>query len=222
VLLAELDRIKQRINGGDETEAVLTLELDKIETRINLFTELEQLEPRIEALENQGLKQELLAKCLEARQALRQGKIEDCLASIKAIETKLLEAEAAAPQDFKSESFVRALDSVRGLAEEGVRAVKAHQAVAPRKPQWHARALAWLSGINLPSAEVRYWLFRPLLFLLLLILLALAGLKALYIDASASFGSGGLYDYLGLFMWGLSAQVVQSTLQNLRFPGASG
>jgi hypothetical protein len=90
--------------------------------------------------------------------------------------------------------------------------------VPPRKPRWHARALAWLSGINL-NAEVRYWLFRPLLFLVLLLLLVLAGLKALYIDGSASFGSGGLYDYLGLFMWGLSAQIVQSTLQNLRFPG---
>ena len=71
------------------------------------------------------------------------------------------------------------------------------------------------------NAEVRYWVFRPLLFLLVLLLLALAGLKTLYIDGSASFGSGGLYDYLGLFMWGLSAQMVQSSLQNLRLPGVA-
>jgi hypothetical protein len=220
VLLAELDKIKQRINAGDESEAVLTPELDKIQSRINLFIELEQLGPRIGALENPALKQELLAKRLEARQSLRQGKIEDCLASIKAIETKLLEAEAAAPKDARSESFVRVLDSVRGLAEEGVKAVKAHQVVPPAKPRNYTRVLAWLSGVNLQNAEVRYWVFRPLLFLLVLLLLALAGLKALYIDGSASFGSGGLYDYLGLFMWGLSAQMVQSSLQNLRLPGA--
>jgi hypothetical protein len=46
----------------------------------------------------------------------------------------------------------------------------------------------------------------------------MVGLKTLYVDNGASFGAEGLYDYLGLFMWGLSAEVAQSTLQNLRLP----
>ena len=48
--------------------------------------------------------------------------------------------------------------------------------------------------------------------------LALLGLKALYIDAGTTFGSEGLYDYLGLFLWGISADGVQRTLQQVQSP----
>ena len=57
---------------------------------------------------------------------------------------------------------------------------------------------------------------RALLFILLLVLLAFLGWQQLYIENGANFGVGGLLDYLGLFMWGLSADVVQRTLQRLR------
>jgi hypothetical protein len=56
---------------------------------------------------------------------------------------------------------------------------------------------------------------RALLFILLLVLLALLGWQQLYINNGANFGVGGLLDYLGLFLWGLSADVAQRTLQNL-------
>jgi hypothetical protein len=61
---------------------------------------------------------------------------------------------------------------------------------------------------------------QPLLFLVLLALLMLVGLKYLYIDApgGATFGSSGAYDHLGLFLWGLSADVAQRTLQQLTLP----
>ena len=68
------------------------------------------------------------------------------------------------------------------------------------------------------SAGARFWVLRPIFFLLLLLLLTFMGLKSLYIDNGTSFGVGGLYDYLGLFLWGLSADVVQRTLQNVSLP----
>lgn len=216
-LLAELDETKERINAADDTEAVLTHELDKIETRINLLSKLEQLQVRIESLQNGTLKQELQAKCMAAGQALREGRLDECLESIKAIAAQL----EALPIDANAESFGGLLISVRDLNEEGAKAVAADKAVAPPPPGFLPRALAWLSGANFMNAEVRYWLVRPVFFLLLLFLLVMVGLKTLYVDAGASFGSEGLYDYLGLFMWGISAEVAQNTLQNLRLPGAS-
>ncbi len=78
--------------------------------------------------------------------------------------------------------------------------------------------MAALSGTEVVGAELRYWLVRPLLFLILLIGLALLGLQALYVNAGSTFGAAGLYDYLGLFLWGLSADVAQRTLQNLQMP----
>jgi hypothetical protein len=63
------------------------------------------------------------------------------------------------------------------------------------------RLLALISGIR-PFPEVRYWALRPLLWSVLLILLALFGLQTLYVNARTTFGAAGVYDYLGLFLWG--------------------
>ncbi len=43
----------------------------------------------------------------------------------------------------------------------------------------------------------------------------LLGLQTLYVNSGATFGVGGLYDYLGLFLWGVTADVAQRTLLNL-------
>jgi len=80
---------------------------------------------------------------------------------------------------------------------------------------WLAQLLAALAGARVIGTEVRFWLIRPLLFLILLAVLTLLGLQTLYIKAGATFGVSGLYDYLGLFLWGLTADVAQRTLQQL-------
>ncbi|HZI86003.1 MAG TPA: hypothetical protein VFD48_04165, partial [Pyrinomonadaceae bacterium] len=216
--LAELDAIKQRINFADEAETVLTADLDKIETRVDLLSKLEHLQTRIALVQNQTLKQELEAKCMSASQALRAGNIEECVTLIKAIALQL--ETQATPEGTSGESFAGLLEFVRELNDEGTAALKAGREATVASPGFFARALAWLSGANVMNAEVRYWLVRPLLFILLLFLLVMVGLKTLYLDAGASFGSEGLYDYLGLFMWGISAEVTQNALQNLRLPGA--
>src|SRR5207247_433744 len=79
------------------------------------------------------------------------------------------------------------------------------------------RALAFLAGTHAAAVEVQPWsvFVRALLGLTLLIVLSLIGLQTLYVTNGATFGSGGLYDYLGLFLWGLSADIGQRTLQNL-------
>jgi len=78
-----------------------------------------------------------------------------------------------------------------------------------------ARLLSFVAGYRFPDAELRYWFIRPILAILLLVLLLLIGLQTLYANAGATFGSAGLYDYLGLFLWGFSADIAQRSLQNL-------
>jgi hypothetical protein len=74
--------------------------------------------------------------------------------------------------------------------------------------------LAWLSGSdNLDDG--RFYLYaRPILFVILLLLLSSVGLYNLYIK-NPVFGSEGYFDYLGLLLWGISADVGQKTLQTL-------
>jgi hypothetical protein len=78
------------------------------------------------------------------------------------------------------------------------------------------RALRLLAGTSGPiSASAKFASVRPLLFLVLLVVLCLTGFNTLYVKAPAGFGSAGLFDQLGLFMWGLTADVAQGTLQRL-------
>jgi hypothetical protein len=51
-------------------------------------------------------------------------------------------------------------------------------------------------------------------FLLLLGLLTVIGLKSLYIDVG-TFGVNGVFDYLGLFLWGMSSEIAKKTLENV-------
>ena len=65
------------------------------------------------------------------------------------------------------------------------------------------------------NAEVRYWIVQPFLWLILLIVLLLLGLQTLYVNAGTTFGVAGVYDYLALFVWGLTADVASTSLINL-------
>jgi hypothetical protein len=79
--------------------------------------------------------------------------------------------------------------------------------VAGASPWVLGTAHSWLSQV-----------LRVLFGLALFILLTIAGLEALYANASDSFGSAKIYDYVALVVWGLSAEVAQRTLTNLRGP----
>ena len=77
------------------------------------------------------------------------------------------------------------------------------------------RLLVALSGIQVTAETKVPGFFRPLISLLILVLLMLLGFQTLYVKSGFTFGVGGLYDYLGLFLWGISADVAQRTLFNL-------
>jgi hypothetical protein len=116
-----------------------------------------------------------------------------------------------------------AFTAVRAALGRGTSAIDKIDAAASRQSRrpshpWLAGLLGFLAGEYVQSAKVKYWLFRPLLFVTLLIVLVAIGLQTLYAN-NPSFGSAGLYDYLGIILWGLGADVAQATLQSL--PGAS-
>jgi len=97
---------------------------------------------------------------------------------------------------------------------------------SPGEKQQSAKPLLWitsiwiwlqpfLTGDKFPVAELRYRVARPVLGGLLLLLLLLIGLETLYVQAGTTFGAAGLYDYLGLVLWGFSSAVASSTFQSL-------
>lgn len=87
-----------------------------------------------------------------------------------------------------------------------------------RAPSFVASFFGVLSGSTpLPAWIARAWI-RPFLFALLLLVLGATGFVTLYIGGSTTFGSGGVFDYLPLLLWGLGADVAQRTLQNIPLP----
>ncbi|MCC5610123.1 hypothetical protein LC612_26010 [Nostoc sp. CHAB 5834] len=76
-----------------------------------------------------------------------------------------------------------------------------------------------LSGVSdQVRAEATFWVVRPLLSLTLLVGLSAAGISSLYIENGTTFGARPFADYLGLILWGLSADVASRSLSNL--PGS--
>jgi len=65
-------------------------------------------------------------------------------------------------------------------------------------------------------AEATYWFVRPLLYTVLLAGLTIVGLNTLYIEKGETFGARPLPDYLGLLLWGLSADVASRSLSGLQ------
>ncbi len=82
------------------------------------------------------------------------------------------------------------------------------------------RFLIGLSGLSDQiRAEATLWLVRPLLYLALLFGLVAVGMSSLYLESGATFGADPFADYLGLLLWGLSADVASRSLSNLQGGG---
>ena len=212
--------VKTKIEAAKETEEALSQALDKLQARIDLLVNLEELERQLAKLGLDALSAELKPKIQAARRALLDEKLEEAERLRGEIETRLRQAQ-------QDGTMGPAKDFVEGLLNKfrasGDKLAEAEAAKPPARPGgerwgWLAQLVAMLSGVQMLSAEVRYWLIRPLLFTILLVGLALLGLQTLYVNAGSTFGAGGLYDYLGLFLWGLSADVAQRTLQSLQLP----
>lgn len=142
---------------------------------------------------------ELERRADEIRQVILKGQVNDAASQLDAAEV-----ESGAPPVAGSLAFGR------------------HAAVTESKPGKRAdeplllRVVCALAGTRSPApARVKYVVAKPALFLVLLVVLCLTGFNTLYVKAAAGFGSAGLFDQLGLFMWGLTADVAQGALQRL-------
>lgn len=79
--------------------------------------------------------------------------------------------------------------------------------------------LITLAGVSdRVRAEATFWVVRPLLSLILLGGLAAIGLRSLYVENGTTFGAKPFADYLGLILWGLSADVASRSLSSLQDP----
>jgi hypothetical protein len=192
-----LDQIMIDIRMMSRTEADLSGQLDAIQRLAANALKLDLEEVKIQQLpDDDPRKATLMALLASARAAVAEGNF------------------ASAEKD---------LDNINnelgggGLSPRTMLSAPVAAAVASAKPNIVVMSLSWLSGAEPLDSRFLYTYLRPFLFLLLLVLLASIGLYNSYVK-NATFGVEGYFDYLSLFLWGISADVAQKTLQNLSLP----
>lgn len=222
-LESDLQKARVKIDSAEDTEEVASEFLADLETKVSFLMDLQTIEEKLTTL---PVDKKLIKQLIdEARSSLLAGEADKAEAARKKIMDLLNEAKAKekAKNDEMmglNDEFQKVWSSVLGFfvqpdrpsltqSKEALDAANQHQASLWR------RFLATLSGLQLVTAATRFWFFRPVLSVLLLVLLTLLGLQTLYVNAGATFGVGGLYDYLGLFIWGITADIAQRTLFNL-------
>jgi len=105
-----------------------------------------------------------------------------------------------------------AIASAKSVAQATVR----QSTVVLGRFAWLKQMLIIISGVsNQLRAEATLWIVRPLFSLALLLGLSLVGLRALYVEKGLTFGADPFSDYLGLILWGLSADVASRSVSNL-------
>jgi hypothetical protein len=219
-LTAQLQNAKVKIGSATDTDEALSQMLDKLKGRIEFLASLETLQDQLNKLGVDALNDELQPKIQAARQALIDDQADEAEELRKEVDARLRKAQHDGTMGRAADIFENVLGSFRAASARWFQAESAPAPTQPGGKRWGglAKVMAALSGAEVAGAELRFWFVRPLLFLILLVGLALLGLQTLYVNSGSTFGSAGLYDYLGLFLWGLSADVAQRTLQNLQMP----
>jgi hypothetical protein len=124
---------------------------------------------------------------------------------------------AAPPPGAPASSF---LDTVRSRMTALTRMTGQVRA-ARRDPSAFERRLmkllAGLAGTGEEGARAYFWI-RAILHVVLLVVLALYGVWYHYSTTDAqAFGSTGIAPFVNLFLWGITADIINKTLQNITF-----
>ncbi len=198
--------------------------LEAIEARLEALNELREMEAALKGKEQHPKVKEALEDIAQARQhlALRQDTeartvLDEVKGTLTVVTTTLM-----GPDGRPDTGVARAAERAEAAGAAADRAAQAPPPPAePRWLEWFKDWLVLLSGLSDQiRAEATLWLVRPLLYLGLLAGLLAVGTGLLYVENGATFGANPFADYLGLVLWGLSADVASRSLSNLRGGGA--
>ncbi len=206
-----------------ELETV-TADLGKIKERSNSLTSLRKIEQELQGMEQDpdvGGENGVLVKIQEARNLIKfeeDDKAKELQQQIQETITKLSKSMMGTG-DEPDPSLIIAADEIERAIASTERMLKATASKSKTGLScfvWLKKVLILMTGIsNQLRAEATLWIVRPLLSLALLLGLSLLGIRALYVEKGTTFGSNPFSDYLGLIIWGLSADVTSRSVSNL-------
>lgn len=223
-LLGMTNEVQTLVNR-EQLEAA-SPQLQTIRDRLDILVKLEALENEFEQQEtvDKNVKDKTKNKIHKVRRLITQGQSE------QDAEAKQLLVEIGSDLEEFSRSGARggpsedpAIANSRGKLEKVVDAANqmgqptAVPKAEPERLDQFLRFLITLSGVTEQvRAEATFWVVRPLLALILLVGLSAVGMGSLYVERGTTFGARPFADYLGLILWGLSADVASRSLSSLQ------
>jgi hypothetical protein len=197
LILERLRNVIDRIELASGVDNGIVSDVDAIAAQLLAGMRLDRLVTAVAGIPDAARRSALQAQVDEIRMKILGGSTKDAVDQLDKAE-----ADAGTPR-MRAPAFAR---TPQAAASGG----------QPPKRRTFTRVVNFLAGAPGPaSVRVKYGVVRPSLFLVLLFVLCMVGFNTLYVKASAGFGSAGLFDLFGLFIWGLTADVAQSTLQRL-------
>ena len=213
------NRVKQARNlvYRQQLEAANT-QSTVVESRLDVLTQLRSLETKLNerAKNDEDVPDEAFDQISHVRTEIEQGLDAKAKETLDQVSETLNSMPVRRGGEDDSAQIESTLREVGTNLDRNARSL----AIAPRQQTWMdqvQRTLIDLSGLSdLVRAEATYWFVRPLLYGVLLIGLTIVGLNTLYIEKGETLGSRPLSDYLGLLLWGLSADVASRSLSGLQ------
>ncbi|MBW4527733.1 MAG: hypothetical protein KME18_21530 [Phormidium tanganyikae FI6-MK23] len=209
ILAQMLDRVRIFIDREQLEDA--TTGLTVIRNRLDTFNKSRQIEAGLDLPEPET--EEAIALLQKARRYLAQEEDAKCKETLEKVGQLV---DSYAPRG-AGESDVA--EAIRG-AENNLKDNIQQPAIVLAEPSRFDRFQDFLLGLSGVSERVRteatFWIVRPILSLALLIGLSIAGLNTLYVENGTTFGARPLPDYLGLILWGLSADVASRSLSSFQ------
>lgn len=210
----KLADLRRRISRATGAEAAFNTELEAVGAQIDTLLKVERLETAV------GHSDDLRNKLDAARRRILDGAPAEAASLIGEVREALHSSPSlAARSDVGDLTAMTATMTTTLRKQPAPPSESAH----PRLKSVFASTLSVLSGTgDAHSLEALYWLWRPLLFVLLVVALVVQGLLLFYTgDGNQTFGSAGLADYAPLLLWGLGTDVATRTLQQISLPDRS-
>lgn len=213
----QLDELEEKTNAVRTPEERSAIEeaLKVLEARIKQLLELEAMVENIkENLPKEGISKErgneLQNALKNVQHRILEGDVEKTKEALESVKPILAAID--------EEGTRNALDLTRAIVEERIKkiATPGTTSLAPGREtspfeRYLIQVLAFLSGIRV-TARLRYAVFRPLLGLITFLVILLLGFQEVYIKGGDTFGAGGIYDYLKVFLWGVVSDVFSRSL----------
>lgn len=219
-LLAVMVQATRKLVYRQQLEAANT-QITVTRSRLDVLTQLRSLETRLNERQKNGepVPDQAFGQIAQVRVEIEQGLDAKARETLDQVVETLIQMPASRGGADDSEQMESALRGAAINLDQNARSL----AIAPRQPTWMEQVqqtLIGLSGLSdLVRAEATYWFVRPILYGVLLAGLAIVGLNTLYIEKGETFGARPLSDYLGLLLWGLSADVASRGLSGLQGQG---